>query len=55
MTDDAHAPKNADWRDTHQPLDARARAYLDINCGHCHNPKGAGKHHGIGFIDLRRR
>jgi uncharacterized repeat protein (TIGR03806 family) len=40
VTDEAHAPKNADWRDTHQPLDARARAYLDINCGHCHNPKG---------------
>jgi uncharacterized repeat protein (TIGR03806 family) len=33
-------PKNADWRDTRAPLDARARAYLDVNCGHCHNPKG---------------
>ena len=22
------------------PLDARARAYLDINCAHCHNPDG---------------
>jgi len=21
-------------------LNARARAYLDVNCGHCHNPKG---------------
>ncbi len=40
MTDAAQAPKNADWRDPRQPLDARARAYLDINCGHCHNPKG---------------
>ena len=40
VNDEMHAPKNADWRDTHQPLDARARAYLDINCGHCHNPKG---------------
>jgi uncharacterized repeat protein (TIGR03806 family) len=36
----ASAPKNADWRDAAQPLDARARAYLDINCGHCHNAKG---------------
>ena len=34
------APKNADWRDTAQPLDARARAYLDVNCGHCHSPRG---------------
>lgn len=33
-------PQNADWRDTHETLDRRARAYLDINCGHCHNPKG---------------
>jgi hypothetical protein len=23
-----------------QPLDLRARAYLDINCAHCHNPNG---------------
>ncbi|TFW25279.1 SO2930 family diheme c-type cytochrome [Duganella callida] len=35
------APRNADWRDTTQPIDARARAYLDINCAHCHNDKGA--------------
>ncbi len=38
--DPASAPKNADWRDVAQPLDARARAYLDVNCGHCHNAKG---------------
>jgi uncharacterized repeat protein (TIGR03806 family) len=36
----SQAPKNADWRDPKQPIDSRARAYLDINCGHCHNPKG---------------
>ncbi|WP_374358867.1 SO2930 family diheme c-type cytochrome [Pseudoduganella danionis] len=35
------APRNANWRDSSQPLDARARAYLDINCAHCHNDKGA--------------
>src|SRR5580692_2628926 len=40
ISDPASAPKNADWRDAAQPLDARARAYLDINCGHCHNAKG---------------
>ncbi|HEY2779910.1 MAG TPA: SO2930 family diheme c-type cytochrome [Steroidobacteraceae bacterium] len=38
MSNDTHP--NADWRDARQSLDARARAYLDINCGHCHNPKG---------------
>jgi len=26
---------------------ARARAYLDINCGHCHNPKGAADTSGL--------
>lgn len=40
VADPASVPRNADWRDTSQPLEARARAYLDINCGHCHNAKG---------------
>ena len=31
---------NVDWRDGHQPLNQRARSYLDINCGHCHSPTG---------------
>jgi uncharacterized repeat protein (TIGR03806 family) len=40
LADPGSAAKNADWSDAGQPLDARARAYLDINCGHCHNAKG---------------
>ncbi len=28
-------------------LDERARAYLDINCAHCHNPKGPAKNSGL--------
>jgi uncharacterized repeat protein (TIGR03806 family) len=37
----AGVPRNADWRDAARAsLDSRARAYLDINCGHCHNPQG---------------
>ena len=36
----ADLPHAADWRDSARAsLDARARAYLDINCGHCHSPK----------------
>jgi len=33
--------------DEHAALDARARAYLDINCGHCHNAKGAANTTGL--------
>ena len=33
-------PRDADWHDATQPLDARARAYLDVNCSHCHSPTG---------------
>ena len=31
---------NVDWTDEENSLDQRARAYLDINCSHCHNPVG---------------
>jgi len=41
------APRNADWHDAKQPLEARARAYLDINCGHCHNGKGPANTSGL--------
>lgn len=36
----AALPRAAAWDDTQAPLEARARAYLDINCGHCHNRQG---------------
>lgn len=41
------APANAAWTDKTVPLDARARAYLDINCSHCHNPNGAADTSGL--------
>jgi len=35
------APRLAAWDDpASSTLDARARAYLEMNCGHCHNPQG---------------
>jgi len=43
----ASVPRNADWQDPTQPLERRARAYLDINCGHCHNPKGPANTSGL--------
>jgi uncharacterized repeat protein (TIGR03806 family) len=36
----ADVPRDADWHDASAPLDARARAYLDVNCSHCHSPTG---------------
>ncbi len=35
------------WGDSAAPVEARARAYLDVNCGHCHNPKGAASNSGL--------
>ena len=34
-------PKLATWSDSvNYSVNDRARAYLEVNCGHCHNPKG---------------
>ncbi len=53
--DPAQAPRNADWLDdAHASLDARARAYLDINCGHCHSPTGAAITSGM-WLDAHTR
>lgn len=38
--DPKQAPRNASSQDAHATLDERARAYLDVNCGHCHSPTG---------------
>ena len=38
---------NAVWTDTAQSLDARARAYLDVNCGHCHSATGPARTSGL--------
>jgi len=36
----ADTPRASDYLNADQPLDTRARDYLDINCAHCHNPSG---------------
>lgn len=44
----AQAPRNARWDDPNDAgIDARARAYLDVNCGHCHRPRGAASTSGL--------
>jgi uncharacterized repeat protein (TIGR03806 family) len=35
------------WNDPQQPLQARARAYLDINCAHCHSREGIANNSGL--------
>ncbi|WP_235297482.1 SO2930 family diheme c-type cytochrome [Portibacter marinus] len=35
------------YRDVNQPIQDRALAYLDINCGHCHRPEGPGNTSGL--------
>lgn len=46
-----HSPRVAVWNDPNSgTLDARARAYLDNNCAHCHEPGGTAGYTGV---DLR--
>ena len=47
----AAVPRTARWDDRKAPLADRARAYLDGNCGHCHNPQGMARTSGL-FLDL---
>ncbi len=42
----AEVPRNA-AAGGREPVDRQARAYLDINCGHCHNPRGAADTSGL--------
>lgn len=36
------------WNDPKSAsVDARARAYLDVNCAHCHNPRGPASNSGL--------
>lgn len=44
------APQVPNAFDAKAPLEARARAYLDVNCAHCHNPQGPAHTSGL---DLR--
>ncbi len=45
--DRAGIAHNAVWTDASLPLAARARSYLDINCSHCHNARGAADTSGL--------
>ncbi len=45
------APRMAVWDDPKTgSLDARARAWLEINCAHCHNPEGPARNSGLNLL-----
>jgi uncharacterized repeat protein (TIGR03806 family) len=44
----------ARWNDEAASLEARVRAYLDVNCGHCHSANGGANTSGL-FLDASER
>lgn len=40
-------PRLVSWDDLTAPVDERAKAYLEINCAHCHNAKGNARSTGL--------
>lgn len=51
--DHAEIPRTARWDNPAEPLDARARAWLDINCAHCHRAEGPASTSGF-FLDIHQ-
>ncbi|WP_247120641.1 SO2930 family diheme c-type cytochrome [Kordiimonas marina] len=43
----AHVPSVPRWDDASADLASRARAYLDVNCAHCHRLEGPGSTSGL--------
>lgn len=43
-------PRLAAYEDPQEPTEARARAWLEINCAHCHRPDGPGKTSGLHLL-----
>lgn len=49
------APRLAVWDDPRTgPLNERARAWLEANCAHCHNPEGPARNTGLNLLASER-
>ncbi len=49
------APRLAVWDDpTSGTLEARARAWLEINCAHCHSPEGPARNSGLDLLSTQK-
>ncbi len=46
-TPDSSLPKLADYSNKKEALDLRARAWLEVNCAHCHRREGPAKNSGL--------
>jgi uncharacterized repeat protein (TIGR03806 family) len=46
----AKLPRLAAYDNPHESIDARARAWLEVNCAHCHRPDGPGKTSGLHLL-----
>lgn len=52
--DESSRPSVPDWEDPNSgSTEERARAWLDINCAHCHNPHGPASTSGF-FLDIHQ-
>lgn len=49
----AKRPRLATWDDMRAPIEARARAYLEVNCSHCHSPDGPADTSGL-YLDHKQ-
>lgn len=47
-------PATAEWGSEHYSLNDRSRAYLDVNCAHCHNSKGSANTSGL-FLEYHEK
>ncbi|MFN3841298.1 MAG: SO2930 family diheme c-type cytochrome [Cyclobacteriaceae bacterium] len=43
-------PRLANYDNKNEPLDLRARAWLEVNCAHCHRPDGPAKTSGLHLL-----